>query len=284
MKSLTRCGPVVVLSIFFQFAGALAYSQEAKPAQKDQTASAQTQQGLTSEASSPARSTLAFGLAEDTPVKLKLSRTMSSHDAKVDEQVAFEVVEDVKSRDVVIIQRGGTATAIVTDAKPKSLTHSGKLNMNIQYVQLVTGEKVPLRATKVSKSDGQSAAMKGAMIATSLLLFPTPMLLSKDITIPQGTEITAYVTSDTPLDPAKFSKGPDNGSTSTSSITIKSTPDGADITVDGKFVGTTPSTIQLSAGEHKIVVSKTRFQNWERTMTVNANGSINLNAELEKLP
>jgi len=28
----------------------------------------------------------------------------------------------------------------------------------------------------------------------------------KDITIPKGTEITAYVAADTPLDPTKFTK------------------------------------------------------------------------------
>ena len=114
----------------------------------------------------------------------------------------------------------------------------------------------------------------------------------KDITIPKGTEITAYVAGDTPLDPTKFTSAGTQTSTAsvsaatsaTSAVTIKSTPDGADITVDDKFVGTTPSTIQLVPGEHKIAVSKSGFKPWERTMTVNPNGSVNLNAELEKLP
>ena len=34
-------------------------------------------------------------------------------------------------------------------------------------------------------------------------------------------------------------------------VTVKSTPSGADINVNGKFMGNTPSTIQLPAGEHK---------------------------------
>jgi len=67
-------------------------------------------------------------------------------------------------------------------------------------------------------------------------------------------------------------------------VTIKSTPDGAEITIDDKFVGTTPSTIQLPSGEHKITVTKSGFKPWERMMTVNPSGSISLNAELEKLP
>jgi hypothetical protein len=240
---------------------------------------------------------LTFGLSEDTPVRLKLSRTMSSHDAKVDEKVDFEVLEDVKVGDVVVIQHGGLAIATVTEAKPKGrMGKSGKLNMNIDYVQLVSGEKVPLRATKGGKGGSHTGAMTGAIVATSIVFFPAaPFFLfmhGKDITIPKGTEITAYVAGDTPLDQSRFASTA--GATSsvslnpptsaTSAVTIKSDPDGGEITVDNKFIGTTPSTIQLTPGEHKIAVSKSGFKTWERTTTVNANGSININAELEKLP
>ena len=43
------------------------------------------------------RPALAFGLVEDTPVRIKLARTMSSADAKAGEKVDFEVLEDVRS-------------------------------------------------------------------------------------------------------------------------------------------------------------------------------------------
>src|SRR5262249_34232520 len=113
----------------------------------------------------------------------------------------------------------------------------------------------------------------------------------KDITIPKGTEITAYIAGDTPLDPGKFGQAAastanaskSTNADSTSAVTITSVPDGAEITVDGKFVGSTPSTIQLVPGEHKIVVSKSGFKAWERTMAVNPNGNIKLNAELDRV-
>jgi hydrogenase maturation factor len=273
-----------------------AHSQDQKPKSKDQKPPAQPQ-AAPQPAATP-RPPLAFGLAEDTPVRLKLARTMSSHDAKVDEKVDFEVVEDVKIGDAVVIQHGGTAIATVTEAKPKArMGKAGKLNINIDYVQLVSGDKVPLRAIKGGSGGSHTAAMTGAIVATSIVFFPAaPFFLfmhGKDITIPKGTEITAYVAGDTPLDPAKFmqvasatpatvsSTAPGN---TTSSVTIKSVPETADITIDDKFVGTTPSTVQLTAGEHKVVVSKTGFKSWERTMTINANGNISLNAELEKNP
>ena len=238
---------------------------------------------------------LTFGLPEDTPVRLKLSRTMSSHDAKVDEKVDFEVLEDVKVGDVVVIQHGGLAIATVTEAKPKGrMGKSGKLNMNIDYVQLVSGEKVALRATKGGKGGSHTGAMTGAIVATSIVFFPAASFFlfmhGKDITIPKGTEITAYVAGDTPLDQSRFSQAalpssapaPPPATAANSSVTIKSSPDGADITIDDKFVGTTPSTVQLTVGEHKIVVTKTGFKTWERTMSVSPNGAVNLNVELER--
>jgi hypothetical protein len=66
-----------------------------------------------------------------------------------------------------------------------------------------------------------------------------------------------------------------------SEIAIKSTPDGADITIDGKFSGNTPSTLQLSAGDHTVSVAAKGFQKWERTITLSPGGTITLNATLD---
>ena len=157
------------------------------------------------------RPPLAFGLAEDTPVRIRLARTMSSRDARVDERVDFEVLEDIKVGNVVVVERGALAIATVTEAHPKRrMGRAGKLHMNIDYVRLANGEKVLLRAVKGGSGGNHIAAMTGAMVATSLVFFPAaPFFLflhGKDITIPKGTEITAYVAADTPLDPAKFNK------------------------------------------------------------------------------
>jgi hypothetical protein len=43
-------------------------------------------------------------------------------------------------------------------------------------------------------------------------------------------------------------------------IDVPSTPDGAEITVDGKLMGTTPSTLHLPAGDHTIRLEKAGFQ------------------------
>jgi hypothetical protein len=64
------------------------------------------------------------------------------------------------------------------------------------------------------------------------------------------------------------------------SLAIDSTPSGADIEVDGAFVGNTPSTIDVKPGSHEINVKKNGFVTWTRTLNVTG-GTIHLNAELD---
>jgi len=66
-----------------------------------------------------------------------------------------------------------------------------------------------------------------------------------------------------------------------SQVSVSSTPDGADIEVDGSFMGSTPSVIDLAPGEHSVVVKKAGYKDWQRTMKV-MGGSLHLSAELEK--
>ena len=200
---VTRIATVVAFCLVLSSAGL--------PQQKTTTPDPKSGQVQPSASIAPAKTPLAFSLAEDTPVRIRLARTMSSKDAKVDDKVDFEVLEDVKLGEVVVIERGALAIATVTEAHPKRrLGRAGKLNMNIDYVRLVSGEKVPLRAVKGGSGGNHVAAMTGAMVATGIVFFPAaPLFLfmhGKNITIPKGTEVTAYVAADTPLDPAKFNK------------------------------------------------------------------------------
>jgi hypothetical protein len=150
-----------------------------------------------------------FVLEADTPVKLVLGETISSADERVGNLVNFEVVEDVMVNNVVVIPRGSNAWATVTVAEPKKrMGRGGKLDINIDKVRLADGEKILLRAVKGGKGGGHQGAMVGAMVATSLVVWPAaPFFLfmhGKDISIPKGTQITAFIEGDAVLDPAKF--------------------------------------------------------------------------------
>jgi hypothetical protein len=235
-------------------------------------------------------------LLDGTPVKLRLSRTISSSDAKVGQEIPFEVVEEIKVDDAVVLPKEATAIGTVTEADhKKSMGRAGKLNLNISYARLADQEKVALRAVKDSKGGGHVGAMTGAIVATSIVFFPAaPLFLfihGKDITIPQGTEVMAFVEGDMHLDMARFGvAAPTLASSAPAvapaasvqvSLVIESTPPGADIEIDGSFVGNTLSTIALAPGSHQIVVKKKGFADWTKTLNVTG-GNIHLNADLEQ--
>src|SRR6516165_2950346 len=258
-----------------------------------QAASQSTQETKDRQAAQPAAPTplkqpLAFGLEDGTPIKLRLTRNLSSADATTGERVDFEVLEDIKVKDVIVVPRGGLALATVTEAQAKRrMARGGKLDVNIDDVRLADGEKAPLRAVKEVKGGGHTGAMTGAMVGTAIVFFPAaPLFLfmhGKDITIPKGTEITAYVNGDIPLDRAKFQTAVANKpATATQDVLamveIRSTPDGADITIDDKFMGDAPASIKLPAGDHKIKIEKSGFKPWEKTLTVSSGGALLVNA------
>src|SRR5947207_3392389 len=170
---------------------------------------AQQQPGATNEPISPKPAMQGFGLEDGTPVKLRTSRTISSADAHTGDTLDFEVLEDVFAKDTLVVPKGGIAWGTVTEAQPKRrMARGGKLDVNIDAVRLADGEKAPLRAVKDVKGGGHTGAMTGAMVGTAIVFFPAaPLFLfmhGKDITIPKGTEITAYINGDTRLEQAKF--------------------------------------------------------------------------------
>jgi hypothetical protein len=231
---------------------------------------------------------------DGTAVKLRLAENLTSATAKTGQSVSFEVTEDVVVGGVTVLVKGGQAVATVTDANAKkNMGRGGKLDLNIDSARLLDGEKVQLRASQDNKGGGHVGAMTGAMVATSIVFFPAaPLFLfmhGKDVTIPKGTEITAFVEGDMKLDMAKFAAvnapgapvilAPTAPAAQTSSLTIDASMPNCDIEVDGNFVGSTPSTLNLPPGKHDIVVKKSGYQDWTRSMMVDG-GAVRVSADM----
>src|SRR5580692_2641456 len=258
-----------------------------------------------------------FVLEDGTAVTLRLDRSLSSADAQAGDKVEFEVAEEVSVNRIVVIPKDSPASGTVIEAhKKRRMGRAGKLDVTIDSVQLVDGEKATLRAVKESQGGSHTGIMAGGMVATSLIVWPAaPVFLlmhGKDVTIPKGTEVTAYISGDVKLDPAKFQPAPlvplppvpttqqvpssspaatpNGGPTGTAPVSsdqgaaaeleVSSTPDGADIEIDGNFVGSTPSTLGVAAGPHQLSVKKAGFKPWERKITVSS-GHIKIDATLE---
>lgn len=253
--------------------------------------------------------THAFGAApsvlkipDGTPLRLSLMDTLNSGTNEVDDPIHFDVTEDVKVGDAVAIPKGSTATGHVVEVEPKRrMGRAGKLNFSVDFVKAPDGANVRLRAVSNRKGEDKS----GTVIVGTVLLSPLFLIMhGKDINIPKGTQFAAYVDGDREIAlggapppaaaaRAQTTEAPSSVATQTppapasaelSTVVVKSVPDGSDITVDGKYFGNTPSTVRLPAGDHTVLVEKSGFKSWQRTMTVSPGGIVTISATLEANP
>jgi hypothetical protein len=66
----------------------------------------------------------------------------------------------------------------------------------------------------------------------------------------------------------------------TATVSITSSTAASEIEVDGAFVGNTPTTLQLTNGQHRILV-KNGSKSWQRILQVSSGSTISLNATLQ---
>lgn len=221
-------------------------------------------------------------IPDGTAVRLVLTDDLSSATSQVDNPIRFDVAEDVKVGNTVVLPKGSSALGHVVEVEPKKrLGRAGKLNFSVDHVKAPDGTNVRLRS--VSSRTGKDKT--GTVIVGTVLLSPLFLLMhGKDINIPRGTEINAYIDGDreVAVTAPPVAVQPASSSPATATVNFKSDPDGADITVDGKFVGNTPSAVQLSPGDHSIVIAKSSFASWTKTVSVAAGSAVNVSATLDK--
>jgi hypothetical protein len=226
-------------------------------------------------------------LADGTPVQLRLNRNLSSATERKGNAVDFLVLEDVKVGGITVIPRGSTAWGVIAEAEPKRWGgRGGKLNVQINNLELKGGGKVSLRAVKENKGSGGVAGMATRMVVFNLV---APLFLfsrGKDVNIPKGTAVTAYVAENVALDSSTFSANTQTEAAAApkpadAKVSINSTPSEAEVELDGKFIGSTPSSINVAGGEHSVRINKKGYKSWERQIAISG-VDINLNALLEQ--
>lgn len=135
-----------------------------------------------------------LNLPDGTSVKLQVKDTLASNKSKTGDKVEYVVEEDVVDVEKrVLIRKGAPATGVITLAKGRGgLGRSGKLEFTCENVLAVDGNTIPLRGDQAKR--GKSG--KASMVAVTLLLSPLGLFMKgKNITVKQGTVITAYVDS-----------------------------------------------------------------------------------------
>lgn len=144
---------------------------------------------------------LQFGLADGTPLKLKFKRSISSKDANLGETVEFEVAEDVLVGNKVVIAKGAPAKGKVTKVRGAGmLGRKGKLEIAVEEVTLVTGERVSIRGNQ--QAGGGHA---GGIIAVAAVINPLALLFKgKQAVYEAGTEVPAFIDGNFALNQSRF--------------------------------------------------------------------------------
>lgn len=151
-------------------------------------------------------------LGNNTPIRLRFSKTVSSETAHVGDAVDLVVVEDVVVDGLCLIPSGAAAVGEVTEAEPKRrMGKGGKLGLSVKYVRLADNEKAAARSY-------QEAAGNNSTAGTIL-----PLAHGKEVVFTQGTDITAYVDGDMYLKRTSFQPAK-NVSTPTSAATNPAQP------------------------------------------------------------
>jgi len=235
-------------------------------------------------------------LPAGTPVLLRFTAALSSSAAHVNDRVEFRVAREVRVGETAVIPKDAEAWGVVTEASPHGrMGRAGKLSVNIQAACTADGHSVPLRA--VQRTDSRLEPGHGeAGLGDTLLALPAwPVMLflyGKDRSIPAGVEVTAFTDRSTTIDRTLIQSNPRPGTCGaapdspapvgdTCTAMVRSTPDGAEIQVDGKYVGNTPSRLRLAPGDHQIRITAASHMPWQRSVTTTAGGEISIAAVLE---
>ena len=137
-----------------------------------------------SEVTPPAQTgPVAFALANNTPIRLKLNNTISSAIAHVGDAVELEVVEDVIVDGVTVLPAGSKVNGAIAEAEAKKrFGHGGKLAFRVTSMTLADGEQLKVRCYQ--EAFGSSNTSADAVL---------PLNSGKDVTIPKDVEFTALV-------------------------------------------------------------------------------------------
>ena len=231
-----------------------------------------------------------------TKVSCRLEQTLSSSTAEEGMPVQLTVTENIMVNGAVVIPQGSSVQgAIIQATARRRMGRTGKLDFSIDKVRAVDGQYVPLRYSLHKKEGGSHGVRTGVLTAGAAVLFwpAAPFLLlskGKDVTINKGMVLDVFTDQahnvrTMPAQPSQAQMSelaPANhpaASGGMAPVSITADLQGAEVEIDGAFVGSAPSTRRLTAGMHKITVRQDG-KIWEREIQVQAGDSLTVHATL----
>lgn len=137
-------------------------------------------------------------LPDGTPIQLRITHKLSAATAKVGDRVEFEVVQDIRVGDFIVIPHRAIAWGSVSKVQPsRRVSRSGILALEIKAATAVTEEQVPLRGVRTVQGNlpNQEAAERVGWIIPVLVMKGNEAFISK------GGKVDAYLNGDASFDP-----------------------------------------------------------------------------------
>jgi hypothetical protein len=158
-----------------------------------------------------------------------------------------------------------------------------KGNVSVQLIETSSTEVLWAYSVNKQKGGSKNSQSMAEAVAKHLKEFVDHSagkeILTAETSAPATAQLEPLPATFNSQDEPRVESGP---AVQLATVIVKSTPPGADIDVDGKYMGSTPSTLQLTPGEHQISIEKDELTPWQRTMTISPGGSSNIDATLNK--
>ncbi len=139
-------------------------------------------------------------LRDGTAVQLRITQRLSTATAKVGDRVEFEVVQDVRVGDLVVIPHRAIAWGAISKLQSRRRpSRNALLSLEIRAAKAITGNEVPLRGTRTIKGD-----LTAKDIQDMVALWPTLPLMVKgsEAFVSKGGKVDAYLNGDASFDSA----------------------------------------------------------------------------------
>ena len=133
-------------------------------------------------------------LRDGTEVTLKFAADISSKTAHEGDPVEFLLDGDLRVAETVVVPKGAHAVATISTAKKAGMMGKpGELSVQLQYL-IAGSDHVGLRGTKGKEDESKT----GATLLRQVCFFGPIGLIKhgKDVDIPAGTPLTAYMDQD----------------------------------------------------------------------------------------
>jgi len=235
-------------------------------------------------------------------VRLKLRNILTTENVQKGDGIDFEVMEDILVSGHVVIAKGAVARGRVLEVKGagKPKTKDAEVVFQFSTVRAVDNQELPLRIeptkSRKPKPNENQVGEKS----------PIPGYPSRLIGAEKGKEYKAYTEGSFVINAADTIAAPPAAPTAAApatqpsapvtapaapvvglapepaSVELSSTPEGADILIDGAFVGNTPSALRVTPGRHAIEVRMAGYHSWTRTMVVDPESHPSVRATLAK--